>query len=412
MSEMLINHVYRAGSVCVKEIEIGRKVIRTVQTLPKLQSRGDIRLFLDNPQEVPDFDGVVLDFWSLSDLRPSLFVGDGQRRLEDNMIAITPAKVKMGEKVLIIDPNTEEFHNPYPLGKDKNTGIKKTRLSNILGQKGCPQSIAQIMNETKKDGAWRTIEARNLLLSYVDWYIQVCVKNGADIILPPCPLINGKSDAMLKIAKDINQLTKEIITQRTQCYPSNYIPISSDAFLDEKAPQRIVDLIDNIVGSHILVALKIYRSGVALDNVLARHRIKEFFMAIDAMKREYDDNLAVMVLDTKAEGIPYFGNGVDITCDPLGGVKDSIQFSKGKKREDTGDEDESQPEMYKGYGKYYHPVLREFLSIDDVKSVINPFNGPIHNCEFCAVLNDVVTKEKDEPGFPKKGSVEQWEAAP
>jgi hypothetical protein len=405
MRQILVNPICRAGSTCLKEIDVGGKVIRSIQTLPKLQSKSDVRLFFDKENIIPDFDALVLDLWSLPELSKALFIGKGQRRVEDNEIAITPVKMKMDEKVVIIDPSSEEYHYPYPLKKDPINGNRLTRRDAILSLKGYPMPVKQVFNEFGKDAGWRTLEAKNLLLSYVDWYIQYCVKYGASVILPPSPLIDGSSQPMIEISKAINNTSQAVTRERTEAYPASYIPILSEAFDDEKRPQRILDMIYDIARPHSIVALKFFRSGKSLEQIIQRKRIREFLMAIDALKKDNHDNLAILVLDTKAEGMAYFGNGVDLTCDPLGGIKDIPSFRKKKVREDTGDELEGQPEEFKHYGRYYHHIMREFLTIPEIKTVLDPSGQLPHKCEFCVNLADSLVKQKDDPGFPRQ---DQW----
>ena len=171
MKQMVVNQISRAGSTCIKEIELGNKIINSLQTLPKLQSKSDVKIFFDGELSIPQFDGVVLDLWSIQELAKILFVGDGQRRLEDNGIAVTKAKYRMDEKAIIIDPNSEEIHYPYPLGKDKTTGMKTSRLDAILSLKKFPSPIKEVFTSYSKDAAWSTLESKNMILSYIDWYI-------------------------------------------------------------------------------------------------------------------------------------------------------------------------------------------------------------------------------------------------
>ncbi len=402
MKQILINPVQRAGSTCVKEIEVGNKFIKSVQTLPKLQTKKDIEVIFAEDKNQIDFDGVVLDLWSSSDMGKSLFVGKGQRRLDDNAIALTPTKMKMDEKVIIIDPNTEEYHFPYFLKTDKVTDTKLSRLDKVFGLKSYPAKFKDVFTDYKGNGGWLTANERNLLLSYVDWHVRYCVDFGADIILPPTPLIDSKaSNNMLEIVKNVNELTTTIIRERTEVCPSIYFPISCDVFKgDASKPGKILDLIIDLARPHSMVALKFFRSGRLLDSSIVRRRIREFLMMLDSVKKDNHDNLAIMILDTKAEGVAYFGNGVDLTCDPLGGVKDS-PFGRPKRGEDTGDGEESQNEL-QGYGKWFDRNSREYQSIQEMKSdpdsILNGIpEGPYRNCVEAAL-----TKEKDMLGFPNR----------
>jgi hypothetical protein len=315
--------------------------------------------------------------------------------------------MKMDKKVIIIDPNSEEYFFPYPLKKDKESGNKTNRLDAIFSIKSFPKQVREVFSEYGKEAAWQTLESRKLLLSFVDWYVESCVKYGATIILPPAPLIDGKSTKMIDIVKQINNTTQSVVKARTDCYPASYVPISSDAFFDENSPQRILDMISEIAQLHSIIALKFYRSGKSLNQAITRRRMKDFLMALDALKKINYDNLAIMILDTKAEGVAYFGNGVDLTCDPLGGVKDVVFFGKKKQNVDTGDEVEEQPIELRNYGRIFHHEMREYLTIPEVRSVLGPTGKLTHDCKFCKDLGDGLTKEKDEPGFPKQ---DQWNA--
>jgi hypothetical protein len=403
MKQVIINQVCRAGSTSIKEIELGGKIINTIGTLPKLQSRSDIELFFGRKSKVPTFDGVVLDLCSLHDISRSLFVGEGQRRLDDNEIAVTREKLLMDEKAIFIDPNSEEYHYPLMIRKEKITGNSRSRLDSILSLQKYPSAVKAVFIGHRGDTAWRELESKKLLLSYVDWYVQHCLKYRASIILPPSPLVDGRKSMMLGVLKSVNATCQEITRNTTEAYPATYIPIKSDAFLDDKAPQRIVDTISDLLRPHSILALKFYRTEDMLHQVMARRRLRQFLIAIDVLKKEYHESVAVMVLDTRAEGLAYFGSGVDLTCDPLGGIQDRPK--RRKKTNQIKDDECDEPENFGRYGKWYHPELRDYLLFAQVRSILNDSGRLPHSCQFCDDLGDSLTKEQDEPGFPM---ADQW----
>ena len=401
MKHIVINQIVRAGSTSLKEIELGGKVLSTIRTLPKLQKKSDLELFFGRTSSETRFEGVALDLWSLNDLSKSLFIGDGQRRLDNNEIAITREKALMDEKAIIIDPNSEEYCHPLLHHVEKN-GEKVTRLDFIFLLSKFPTQVKEIFKTRKHDDAWHELESRKLLLLYIDWYVRYCLKYGGSVILPPAPLVDGRRQSMLDTLTNVNLACHKITVETTEAYPATYIPIESTAFQSDKPPQRIADTIADLLQPHSILVLKFYRTEDMLSDPMARRRLREFLIAVDTLEREHHDRVAVMVLDTRTEGLAYFGSGVDITCDPLGGVQDRPKFRK-RKKDDTETDDEE--ENFGRYGKWYHPELREYLKLDQVKSMLGEDGNLPHHCRFCDSIGESLTKEIDDPLFP---TADQW----
>ncbi len=410
MRHVVVNHIVRVGSTCIKEIEIGGKILNTIGTLPKLQSRKDLELFFGRSPSEMHTEGVVLDLWNLHELSKSLFIGEGQRRLDNNEIAITRAKEMMDEKAIIIDPSSEEYSYPrlHHTEKDKknreNKGRKVNRVDLIFSLSKFPTQVRDVFKDRKPNDAWHELESRKLILVYVDWYVRHCLSLGASVILPPVPLVDGRKQAMLNTLAKVNAVCHRITVETTVAYPATYVPIDSTAFQSDKPPQRIADAIADMLQPHSILVLKFFRTEDMLADPMARRRLRVFLMALDTLKREHHDTIAIMVLDTRNEGLAYFGNGVDLTCDPLGGVQDRPKFRK-KKKQDEGDDDIDEEEDFGIYGKWYHPELRHYLKMDQVKESLGE-NGQLpHNCEFCDGIGDSLTREADDPSFPTSA---QW----
>ena len=141
MVEMIINHLDRVGSASVKEISIGKKSLKTIQTIPKLQIKSDIQLFMDNLDILPEFSGLVFDLWSLPKLYQAIYLEEGQLRLDSMEQASKPTKKMIDDRVLFLDPNTEWYRYKYPVKNDLhgNKKIEYTRKSEIMNQRGAKE---------------------------------------------------------------------------------------------------------------------------------------------------------------------------------------------------------------------------------------------------------------------------------
>jgi len=83
MAEVGINHLERTEGASVKEVSIGGKTLKSLQTIPKFQIKSDIDLFLDNIKNLPEFGGVAFDLWSIPSIYQSITLSGGQRNLYD-----------------------------------------------------------------------------------------------------------------------------------------------------------------------------------------------------------------------------------------------------------------------------------------------------------------------------------------
>ena len=115
------------------------------------------------------------------------------------------------------------------------------------------------------------------------------------------------------------------------------------------------------------------------------------------------DSIAIMALDTSDEGIALMSNGIDISCDPMGGVKDNVPFRKAKTRDGDGSEEEIEIDPFKSYGKYIHPETREYVKINDLMNMLVDGNLP-HDCFVCKKLHGRLIDKKDKR-FP---SSKEW----
>ena len=239
------------------------------------------------------------------------------------------------------------------------------------------------------------------------WYIDQNTKYGADIILPPAPLVDGTNTKMLDIVASINQIAKEIVFEETDAFHSFYLPIHPDAFKEEIRCRRIMKMIKENITMNNLLILKFFRTRTVLNESTSRARLGRFLSSLDQLKKSFNEMLAIMTLDSKSEGLAMMGNGIDLTCDPLGGVNDEVQFKRKKKKGvDTGDVDESQPKKFQQHGKYLHPGLREFISISDLIDGIEPDGVLPHDCDFCNKMHHRLT-DKTGATFPKRN---EWNA--
>lgn len=401
MAQILINHLERVGGTSIKEIVIGKKSLKTIQTIPKFQTKSDVVLFQRNLDYVPGFDGAAFDLWATPTINSSINLDEGQRRLDDIVAhAVTPERKMLDERVLFIDPNTEWYRYRYPLDGG-------TRQSAIMNQREFPHAIREIFERRGTDGhnaAWKEMSRRKLTLSFVSWHIDQALKYGASLVIPPAPLIDGRSLTMLDIAWEINRLTRTLAFETTDAFWSLYIPVHSDAFRDEIRCKRILDVIRQNAIPDTLLVLKFFRTKNILDDSSSRARMSRFLCALDQMKSSLEDRMALMVLDTKSEGFAFMANGVDFTCDPLGGVKDTLQFAKTRERDDTGDEDDTRDRRLRHYGKYFHPDTRDFMSISDLMDVVKPDGLLPHDCMFCGKLHGRLVDGKK---LPKR---DEWNA--
>jgi len=408
MAEVTINNLGRIEGASVKEISIGGKTLKSLQTIPKFQIKSDIDLFLDNIKNLPEFGGVAFDLWSIPSIYQSITLSEGQRNLDNLAKAITPAKKMIDKRICIIDPNTEWYRYKYitEIEKKKDGTIIHTKQTDIFNQRGFPKSIKEIFLKKGTEGhniAWKEIEKENLLLSFVLWHIEQNLKYNSNLIIPPAPLVDGTNQNMLTIVEKINKIAKELTFEDTDVFGSFYLPIHPDVFVEDDRCTRVLQTIKNNLMVNTILVLKFFRVKNAIIDPSSRARLSRFLSTLDNLKQSYLDNIAIIALDTSEEGMALMSNGIDIACDPLGGVKDKVPFRKSKKdsKKDSSDGHEEQIEInpFKSYGKYVHPETREYTKITDLMNMLDGKGNLPHDCYACKQLHGRLINKKDKK-FP------------
>lgn len=411
LSEIGINHLKRTEGASVKEITIGGKTLKSLQTVPKFQSKLDIDLFVTNLKQLPIFDGVAFDLYSIPSIFQSINFTEGQRTLDSMSIAKTPAKKMIDDRLCFIDPNTEWYRYKYITKVEGKKGEKMihTIQTDIFNQRGFPQAIKEIFLKRGTDGhntAWRELEKNNLLLSFVLWHIEQNLKYNSNLIIPPTPIVDGKNLSMLDIANNINNIAKEYAFEHTDIFRSYYLPIHPDAFKEDIRCKRILNIIRNNLLVNSIIVLKFFRIKKVIMDPFSRSRLSRFLSTLDNIKKSYMDSIAIMVLDTKEEGFALMSNSVDITCDPLGGIKDNVPFKKAKKDDGEGSGDEKDINPYKNFGKFIHPDTREYTKINDLMNTLDTHATLPHDCFMCRTLHGRIKPNCSE--FP---SSSEWNLA-
>ena len=400
MNQILVNPLERVGGMALKEITIGDKVLKTVQTIPKLQTKSDILLFDQHRKELPPFGGAALDLWSL----PSMYCGvdfDGnQGAIDDKVRPVTPLRRILDDKLLFIDPNMEAYRYRFPV-KDES------RLSKIMSQRGYPKAVRHIFEAKGTSGhnaAWKAVQEQKQLLALVSWQVDYYLRF-TNLVIPPSPLVDGSSPNLLNIVTQVNQTAKALVFRTSDAFCAFYVAVDPSAFTEEMRCRRILNMIKENLTTNSLLVLKLFRTKRVLDDSASRNRMSRFLSELDEAKKSCNDQVAIMTLDSKSEGFALMGNGVDLTCDALGGVKDEVPFGNSKKNEDTGDQDDSQKDEYRRYGKYFHNDTREFTTITDLVLGLQPPKGLLpHNCHSCEKLHGRLL---DRLQFPKS---DEWNA--
>jgi len=393
VNQILINPLERVGGAALKEITIGDKVLKTIQTVPKFQKKLDIILFDKHLKELPSFGGIVLDLWSLPKTYCGVDLPANQGSLDDKVQPVTPLRRMLDDKVFFIDPNTECYRYQFPM-------TDGTRQSKIMNQRGFPRAVKDVFSARGTKGhnvAWKEVQEKKQILAFVSWHVEHYLKYRANLIIPPAPLVDGSSPTMLNIVTQVNQTARTLVFKLTDAFCSTYVPIDPRAFQEENRCRRIMETIKENTTINSLLVLKFFRLSQVLSDCASRMRLSRFLSSLDEHKQSLQDQMGIMVLDTKAEGLALMGNGVDITCDPLGGVKDLVQFSRGRKEEDTGDEDGAQENSYRSYGKYFHPDTRDFTMMSDLIGMLPPDGTLPHNCRFCNQLHGRLVNDEQFP---------------
>lgn len=402
MGQILINPLERVGGAALKEISIGKKALKTIQTVPKFQTKSDMVLFEKNLNTTPQFEAVALDLYTIPTIYPQINLTEGQVRLDDWSIAVSPIRKMLDDRILLIDPNTEWYRYNYPI--TKYSSIR----SEIMNQRGFPQQIKEIFQEQGKDGhdrAWREMNKRNWILSFVSWHVDQYLKCGSNLIIPPAPIVDGKNQSMLDIAVRINNTARDLTIDNSDAFWSFYLPLSPDVFREDNRCKRVLETISHSAIPNMVLTLKFFRSKCIFDDSASRMRLSRFLTTLDTIKKSLNDELAIIVLDTRSEGFAYMANGVDVTCDPLGAIKDSVPFGKNKTSVSDDEEDDSQDKKYKMCGKYFHPDTREFTSINDLINMIQPSGILPHDCAACKKFHGKLT----DPLVQLKG--DEWNAS-
>jgi hypothetical protein len=380
VNQILVNPLERVGGTALKEITIGEKILKTIQTIPKLQKRSDIALFEKHIKNLPSFEGIALDLWSLPRTCLGVDIRSKQATLDNRVQPVSALGRLLEDRVLFIDPNTESYRYRFP----ESDG---TRQSMIMDQRGFPQAVRETFNFKNHNAAWKDLREKKQILAFASWHVDYSIEHGANLIIPPAPLVDGSSPTILNIAAQINQTARTLVFKLTDAFCAFYLAIDPIAFRDEMWCKRIMETIKANTTTNSLLVLKFFRMNKVLSDCSSRMRLSRFLSSLDAHKQSLDDQIGVMVLDSKAEGLALMGNGVDISCDPLGGVNDEVQFRRAGKEQDTGDEDADQKNKYSLYGKYFHPDTRDFTKMTDLIEMLPPEGTLPHDCHFCQSLH-------------------------
>lgn len=348
--EILINPLNKVDHASITETEIGEKILYTPTSIPKIKTNMDFDLICTNPYLEEKTSAVCFNINSVKSIYQERRKISAQFTLE--MESVDKGSERIFKEVpIIIDPMTELFY--YDM-KTRTNGQPMRNTIFDLGK--FPEKLKELFSKSNSKNhniIWNKVKDSNLTLSLLDWYITTQTRYKADIILPPTPMIDGSSSLMMKFAEQINNYSREIVAERTSAYSAFYLPLHYRIFSNSKALKELKNIISKNSLLHRILVLKIIWYDY-LKTKDERVGFQKLLTKIDKIKSDIDNNLLVILLDSKSEGFITLANGVDAYVEPM----DSQTYMKRGKRINKGNEDLS--ELRTQHGAYLHPDSREY----------------------------------------------------
>ena len=362
MLEVLVNRLDRCEHALMTETSIGDMYLYTPTPIPKINRICELDLICDSNQIENKPNALSFNIDNVADVMFNRINNFAQLSL-DGKRADKKFDFIIKNVPIIIDPRTESFYFKIP--KSKNNYVK----DGILNLNSFPQKIKDIFSETNSqnhNSSWLEIKDNKLILLMVGYFATYQSRCKASIILPPAPLIDGRSSLTLKIANEINEKTKTFTIRRGAAYSAYYLPLHYKVFDNSKMIDYIYYSIKNAIDKQQrIIFLKILWYEYLNKNSIRRKRFSNLLTKIDLLKQQTNDGFLVFLLDAGSEGLPTLANGVDGYIEPMGG---HIGVIRGKK---ISEDEANDLDKYtnKRHGSYLNPITREFIPFEDTLEI-------------------------------------------
>jgi len=372
--QVIVNPRQRIGGVVQSEISVGNKILITPNCAPRIKKSLDFGIICDLTYLEKKPTVTVFEIDSVEDImrerRATAHQFDLSMKLVDSNF-----KKMSDETVMIIDPRTEAFY--YNLGKSGKIDVK-SKLINIVGFQEKVAKVLESMDTEHYNAGLTALEEQDLLASYVDSYATYQAKQGADIVLPPAPLVT-KSNLSLKLMMKVNERTRLLANMgRIRSYPAMYIPMQSGIFKDDKTEmsEKILRYIREKAPFNRFLFLKLaYYNHIGAEKSW-RKGYGKFMREVDLIKEEFDNSFAVVLLDAGEEGYILLMNGIDVYSESSTGTH---AFARSTKKKEDDEEAVIGPPQR---GKYLHPEFG-LISFDRLLSEIGEDAILPCNCPAC-----------------------------
>jgi len=387
--QLLVNRVKRYNHSIISESSIGNKLLFTPSMIPKINNELDLKVICDSNLLEKELSAICFNIATVSSV---ISYRKQKAKQFDLTMKSTEEKTEqiLATTPIMIDPMSEVFYYDLSFNNNQTYRDRITRLD------GFPSQVAFLFNQVNsnnRDTIWKEIRKQNLILALVNWYIKHQIENNANIVIPPSPVLDGKSLKMLDILHEINTKTNSIVMNSPAIsnaisgyyLPLHYNAIKKDGFLD-----LVYNKLSEVINYQKAIFLKIlwYNN---LDDKKYVTRLSDFLTKIDELKRDLDDNFLVFLLDGTNEGFYSLANGVDSYVEPLGGI------IKPRGRKKVSEEEKEVDETLgikktKHYGRYYDKEDRAFISFKDLLELTDKNDGKLPcDCIACKKYHNKLT---------------------
>lgn len=360
----------RTNQTRICEIKINNKTIITPTYIMNIRKDWELDLVCDsNVLKYNNINVVLYRLWEAYNVRKLREARNRQRTLFGNYVDENYRFLKQN-KLILIDPATEYFY--FSRNKDN--------LRLIQGTPIFLKEFIQNCNRENHSKFWRSlITGKNRInrTALIDWYVKQQLQNGADIIIPPSPLIDGKDESLIEYSWNINKLTKSISEIVYKKPSSIYWLLNFPIFKSDEQIEKIIEklYLDESDGDNHLSDIKItfikIKNYDFNSNFIERDNLKKFLNEINKIQNLTEKSF--FFLDsTDFLGLVTIVKGADGFSEPLDcNVREYYGSNSSNMK-----------------GRYYHPEIGTMIPFDNVKKILknNQDHLPCH-CESCNLVN-------------------------
>ncbi len=358
-SELLVNPISRTENSIRSEITLRSKTIRTPFFGAKVVKPVDFEALM--LEDEMNFNPQALCF-DISTVTRILH----ERRGEANQLTLKLDRKNPYLDMLLrtaftaVDPRTEAFY--YDLEERQA----------IMKMPSFPARLKEVFEKSDTDShnqAWMASKKHHLAL--IEWYFSVQKKAGADLILPPTPLLTGSNlPEMAKLVWAINTRSRSVTREFSDSYPAFYLPFHYKMLDHRETVDTLANIVEAAASFQRVFAFKVvWYSNVTRSE--QRKRLASLLERIDQIKRSHQNGFIVLWLEAGSEGYPLMFNGVDGYFEPINGHVGYAKMAR----------DDSMPNVF---GSWLDPRSREMMRWEDLVDFVRGNGGYLpHDCKAC-----------------------------